>query len=202
MAKVLTATVVAAAGVLAGCIPSGSPFSNPFGTGAPRVAAQPVQPQQPPQASTGGGRPTMLINAAPKRVQDTIIARAQRRGTTILGANNTGVTLEAPLAASSAVVEQQCGPHREGRTQRIYLETLPNGAGTQVSEDRFIVDGGSTSCQLQLTQTDMDGANRALADLKQQSEAPRTASAAARRPADPAGSLEPVNPGRPVVPLR
>jgi hypothetical protein len=48
----------------------------------------------------------------------------------------------------------------------------------------------------------MDGANRALADLKQQSEAPRTASAAARRPADPAGSLEPVNPGRPVVPLR
>jgi hypothetical protein len=200
MPKLLTIAVVAAAGVLAGCIPSGSPFSNPFGTGAPRVSAQPVQPQ--PQASAAGGRPTMLINAAPKRVQDTIIARAQRRGTTILGANSTGVTLEAPLASSSPVVEQQCGPHREGRTQRIYLETLPNGAGTQVSEDRFIVDGGSTSCQLQLTQSDMDGANRSLADLKQQSEAPRTASSAARRPADPSGSLEPVNPGRPVVPLR
>ncbi len=192
---VLTATVL-----LVGCnAGGGNPFSNPFG-GSQRVA----QPQQQLPVVTAqpaaGGRPSLLINASPKRVQDTIIARAQRRGTTIVGANQTGVTLEAPMPSSSEVVESQCGPHRAGRTQRIYLETLPNGTGTAVSEDRFIIDDGASSCQLKLTQADVDGANKALADLKQQSEAPRTAST--QQPADPTGRVEALNPGRPVVPLR
>ncbi len=202
MAKVLAKGLALSATVLlAGCNSGGSPFSNPFGGQPPRVAQPqqlPVVPQQPLPAT--GGRPSMVINASPKRVQDTIIARAQRRGTTIVGSNQTGVTLEAPMSASSEVVEAQCGAHKPGRTQRIYLETLPNGPGTTVSEDRFIVDGGASSCQLSLTQADVEGANRSLADLKQQSEAPRTASAA--RPADPAGGIAPVVPGRPVVPLR
>jgi hypothetical protein len=194
--------VLTAAIALSGCnAGGGNPFSNPFG-GLQRVA----QPQQQLPVVTAqpaaGSRPTMLINATPKRVQDTIIARAQRRGTNIVGASPTGVTLEVPLKQSSAVVEQQCGPHKEGRTVRVYLETLPNGTGTAVAEDRFVIDGGASSCQLQLTQADVDESNKSLADLKQQSEAPRTASTPAQQPADPAGRLEPLNPGRPVVPVR
>ncbi len=199
---VLAASVL----MLAGC---GGGLRSPFGGGEQRVA--PVQPApQPTQpAQQAGGRPSIAINATPQKVQDTIIARAQRRGTTIVGSNQTGVTLEAPLASSTEVVEQQCGPHRPGRTQRIYLETLPSGTGTVVSEDRFIVDDGARSCQLSLTPADVENGNRALMDLKQQSEGQRSAAArtpgstaGGSRPADPAGGLEPLNPGRPVVPIR
>ncbi len=206
---ILAAAVLA----LAGC---GGGARMPFGS-EPRVApvqptAQPAQPVAP-----SAGRPSIAINATPQKVQDTIIARAQRRGTTIVGSNQTGVTLEAPLASSTEVVEQQCGPHRPGRTQRIYLETMASGTGTVVSEDRFIIDDGSRSCQLSLTPADVEGANASLMDLKQQSEGQRVASnrnqpggaagtgAGGRgtpRSADPAGGLEPLNPGRPVVPIR
>jgi hypothetical protein len=197
---VLTA-MIALAGCNAG---GGSPFSNPFGSPPPRVAPPappqqlPVVPAQPPAAA--GGRPSMVINATPKRVQDTIIARAKTRGTTVVGANSTGVTLEIPLRASSPVVVQQCGEHKDNRTLRVYLETLPNGSGTSVGEDRYVIDGGTTSCQLSLTQADVEQANKSLAELKQQSEAPRVASAP--RNTDPAGGIAPLNPGRPVVPLR
>lgn len=184
---------------LAGCNSSGSPFANPFGSSQPRQQIAAVQPAAPSVPSPAGTRPTMQINATPKRVQDMIVARAQRRGTMVLGANSTGVTLEVPLRQSSPVVIQQCGEHKEGRTLRVYLETQPNGAGTTVTEQRFVIDGGATSCEVQLTQSDIDEANKSLADLKQQSEAPRTA---ANRPADPAGGLEPLNPTRPVQPLR
>jgi hypothetical protein len=190
--------------MLAGCNAGGSPFSNPFG-GSPRAAPPvtqqqqlPVVPQSPPAAA--GGRPNMVINATPKRVQETIIARAKTRGTTVVGANSTGVTLEIPLRASSPVVVQQCGEHKDNRTLRVYLETLPNGSGTTVGEDRYVIDGGASSCQLSLTQADVEQANTSLAELKQQSEAPRVASAP--RNTDPAGGISPVNPGRPVVPLR
>jgi hypothetical protein len=202
-------TMAAAVLLLAGCTSGGNPFSNPFGSSAgARVGGQPQQqlpvvPAQPPAAA--GGRPSMVINASPKRVQDTIVARAQRRGTTVVGANQTGVTLEIPLKASSPVVVQQCGEHKDNRTLRVYLETSPNGPGTTVSEDRYVIDGGASSCQLSLTQADVDEANKSLADLKQQSEAPRTASTAGSggsRPADPQGGVAPVNPGRPVVPIR
>jgi hypothetical protein len=161
-----------------------------------------VQPAPTPVATTAA-RPTVQIAAAPKRVQDTILARAQRRGTKIVGANQTGVTLEAPLASSTDVVVQQCGPHAPGRAQRIYLETQPSGSGTVVSEDRFIVDG-DRACQLQLTPEDVENGNRALADLKRESEQRRTASATGTgdRPADPQGGLEAVDPRRPVRPLQ
>ncbi len=194
--------VLAAALLVSGCNTGGSPFSNPFGSAPPRPAPSaqqlPVVPAQPAAAS--GARPSMVINASPKRVQETIIARAKKRGTTVLGSNSTGVTLEIPLRASSPVVVQQCGEHKDNRTLRVYLETLPNGSGTSVGEDRYVIDGGTSSCQLSLTQADVDEANKSLADLKQQSEAPRVA--AAPRSTDPAGGLTPVNPGQPVVPLR
>jgi hypothetical protein len=201
-----TWAILGSAVALAGCQGVGSPFSNPFGGSAPPVrvssAGSTVISGVPPVVAppSNGGRPSIAVNAPPKRVQDTIIARARQRGTTVLGANLTGVTLEIPLKQSSEVVVSQCGPHRDDRTLRVYLETLANGAGTTVSEDRFVIDGGSTSCQLQLTQADVDGANRSLAELKSQSEVPRTASA--QRPADPAGGLAPLNPNRPVVPIR
>jgi hypothetical protein len=196
-----TGIAAAAAMLLAGCTGSRDPFGNPFASQPrpqPPVAA--AQPAPAPQA--GAARPSISIAANPKRVQDTIIARAQRRGTTIVGANNTGVTLEAPLASSSEVVVQQCGPHQEGRAQRIYLETLPDGAGTIVSEDRFVVDR-DRACQLQLTPGDVENGNRALGDLKRESEQRRTASTAnPARNADPQGGVEAVDPRRPVRPLQ
>jgi hypothetical protein len=182
--------------LLAGCQVPSAPFSNPFGGREPARVA-PVNPQPPVVAA---GRPSMAINASQQRVQDTIVARAKTRGTTVLGANTTGVTLEIPLRASSKIVQDQCGPHRDNRTLRVYLETQPNGPGTLVYEDRFVIDGGTSTCKLQLNQVDIDEANRSLADLKQQSEAPRTASAP--RSADPPGRIESLNPGRPVVPVR
>jgi hypothetical protein len=187
--------------LLGGCAGSGSPFGNPFGS-QPRPQVAVIQPAPPPQVASA--RPSVQIAATPKRVQDTIIARAQRRGTTVVGANNTGVTLEAPLASSSDVVVQQCGPHQDGRAQRIYLETMPDGAGTIVSEDRFIVDGGQRVCQLSLTQSDVENGVRALGDLKREAEQRRTASSAApgSRPADPDGGIEAVDPRRPVRPLQ
>jgi hypothetical protein len=196
---------VAAALLLAGCNASGNPFANPFGSSQLRPQpASVAQPAPAPQPS-GTARPSVAINAPVKKVQDTIIARAQRRGTTILGANNTGVTLEIPLKQSSEVVVQQCGEHREGRALRVYLETLPDGAGATVNEQRFVVDGAQ-ACQLALTPGDIEGANKSLGDLKQESENTRTAASGSRapaaRPADPAGGLEPVNPSRPVQPLR
>jgi hypothetical protein len=195
----------AAAMLLVGCTGSRDPFGNPFASQPrpqPPVAAAPA-PAPAPQAANA--RPSAQIAATPKRVQDTIIARAQRRGTTIVGANNTGVTLQAPLASSSEIVVQQCGPHQEGRVQRIYLETLPDGQNTIVSEDRFIVDR-DRSCQLQLTPGDVENGNRALADLKRESEQRRTASNSGlntrARPADPDGGVEAVDPRRPVRPLQ
>jgi hypothetical protein len=214
--------VTAAALLLGACSGGGSPFSNPFGSSAPppRVEQLPVAAN--PQAAGAGGRPSVVVNVPPARVQATIMDRAKTRGTMVLGANQTGVTLEIPLRQSSEVVVQQCGPHRDNRTLRVYLETLPNGPGTTVSEDRYVVDGGQSSCQLKLTQADVEDANRSLEDLKRQAEgAPRTASntttatpgapgTSPRSPSsntpsrrtDPAGGLEPVNPNRPVVPIR
>jgi hypothetical protein len=206
MTKELTKAAVALTGaMLAGCSSSGNPFGNPFGSQPPRQQLPVVAQPAPTPQQSAGGVPSVNIDAPPKRVQDTIVARAQRRGTNVLGANNTGVTLEVPLRQSSEVVVQQCGEHREGRTLRVYLETTPSGAGTLVTEQRFVIDGGQSTCQLQLTQSDVDGANRSLAELKQESEQRRSASsssAGGARPADPSGRLEPVSPGRPVVPLR
>jgi hypothetical protein len=205
IAMVRWIVLAAAAAALAGC---GTRL--PFG-GEPRLSPPPQPVVQ--AAPTSAGRPSVLVNASPQRVQETIIARAQRRGTTIVGANQTGVTLEAPLASSTEVVEQQCGPHRPGRAQRIYLETIASGTSTVVSEDRFIVDDGASVCQLVLTPADVENGNRALTELKQQSEGQRVAASrtggrqpgdagGGRRAADPVGGLEPVNPGRPVVPIQ
>lgn len=190
---------------LAACSGGATTFFQPFGNPLPPARVSSVGVSIPPQLPVvtqpaSGGRPSVVINAAPTRVQQAIIARAKSRGTTVLGANSTGVTLEVPLRASSQIVTEQCGAHRPDRTLRVYLETLPNGPGTTVSEDRFVIDGGASTCQLQLTQTDIDDANRSLGELKTQSEAPRVASAG--RPVDPPGGLTPVNAGRPVVPLR
>jgi hypothetical protein len=198
-----------AALLLAGCTSSGNPFANPFG-GQPRpqpVAVQP-SPAPAPAAQSAGVAPSIAINASQKRVQDTIVSRAQRRGTNVLGANASGVTLEIPLRQSSEVVTQQCGPHRDGRTIRVYLETVPTGPSTTtVNEQRFIIDGGTSTCALSLLQGDVDEANRSLADLKRESEQRRTASAAGGAPggaraSDPQGGLEALDPRRPVRPLQ
>ncbi|MGL5117431.1 MAG: hypothetical protein ACRC7G_10865 [Beijerinckiaceae bacterium] len=180
--------VALTAALVAGCIPSGNPFSNPFGSSQPRVAVQPPQPQAQPPAPApvaSGNKPTIQIGATPQRVQDTIVERARTRGTNVLGANATGVTLEVPLRQSSQVVEQQCGPHQDGRTLRVYLATAPDGPGTIVTEDRYVIDGGATTCQLQLTDGDIQEANRSLGDLKAQAERPRTARAPSNASAIP-----------------
>jgi hypothetical protein len=202
---------------LAACSAGATTFYQPFGNPLPPARVSSASVSIPPQQQLpvvtqqqGGNRPSIVINETPQRVQDTIIARARSRGTNVLGATRTGVTLEIPLKESSSVIENQCGPHTSQRTIRVYLETLPNGPGTSVAEDKFIIDGGAKTCQLVPTQADIEGSNRSLADLKQQSETPRTAAAprssaprrAASVPPAPGGGLEPLAPGRPVVPLR
>jgi hypothetical protein len=193
-----------AAMLLAGCNMSGNPFGNPFGSSQPRPQPVAVQPSPAPAPVASAGTPSVQIASSQKRVQDTIVARAQRRSTNVLGANNTGVTLEIPLRQSSEVVVQQCGPHRDGRTLRVYLETIANGpSATTVNEQRFVIDGGQSTCQVQLTPSDVEEANKSLADLKREAEQRRTASTAnPNRPADPQGGLEAVDPRRPVRPLQ
>jgi hypothetical protein len=196
-------SAAAAALLLAGCNMSGNPFSNPFGSSQPRQELPVVTQPAPPAAAGTGITPSIAIAAPQKRVQDTIVARAQRRGTNVLGANQSGVTLEIPLRQSSETVVQQCGPHRDGRTIRVYLETLPTGPNaTTVNEQRFIIDGGSSTCALSLPQADVDDANRSLADLKREAEQRRTAAANPNRPADPEGGVEALDPRRPVRPLQ
>lgn len=195
MVKTRSWGVMAMAGLLlAGCNAGGNPFGSRLRLGEQQlpVVAQP--------ASTPGIRPSVAINAPPKRVQDTIVERAERRGTTVLGTNQTGVTLEIPLATSSPVVVQQCGEPRGNRTLRVYLETLADGTGTIVSEDRYVIDNGATSCQLSLTQADVDDANRSLLELKQQAEGARVTPAGSSTIIP--GDVQPLNPGRPVIPIR
>jgi hypothetical protein len=189
---------ISATALLAGCNSTGNPFSNPFGSGPSRPQPAPaVQPAPAPAANRV--TPTVTINTAQARVQDTIIARAKRRGTNVLGANNTGVTLEIPLGQSSDSIAQQCGAHKDGRAIRVYLETIPNGPrATIVNEQKFIVDG-SNVCNYAPTETEVADSNRSLADLKRQSEQRSTASAS--RPGDPAGGVSAVDPSRPVRPL-
>jgi hypothetical protein len=191
-----------AAVLLAGCTSSGNPFANPFGSAPPRqqlpIGAQPASAPQSP-----GGVPTVTIAAPQKRVQDTIVARAQRRGTNVLGANNTGVTLEIPLRQSSDPIVQQCGPHQDGRAVRVYLETIPTAAAvTTVNEQKFIVDGASV-CNYSPNESDVAESNRSLADLKREAEQRRAASAASSGgAADPQGGIEALDPRRPVRPLQ
>jgi hypothetical protein len=196
MVRIRTLGALALAGLmLAGCSAGGSPYGNRSRLGEPQFPVVPA-----PLAPAAGGRPSMVINAPPKRVQDTIVARAGRRGTTVVGTNQTGVTLEIPLATSSPVVVQQCGEPRGNRTLRVYLETLADGTGTIVSEDRYVIDNGATSCQLSLTQADVDDANRSLRELKQQAEGARATPAGSNTIIP--GDVQPLNPGRPVIPIR
>jgi hypothetical protein len=192
------AAASAAALLLAGCNASGNPFSNPFGSSQPRP--QPVAPQPAPQTGTLLPNPTVTINATPARVQETIEARAKRRNTTVLGATATGVTLEIPLRQSSDPIVQQCGAHRDGRALRVYLETVPDGRRTIVTEQKFVVDGTNV-CSYAPNEGDVAESNRSLADLKRDAEG-RTAAASPNRPADPDGGVEALDPRRPVRPLQ
>jgi hypothetical protein len=207
MDRAMTKGILAAgaAMLLAGCNVSGNPFGNPFGSSQPRPQQAAVQPAPPVAPAPSAGTPSVVIATSQKRVQDTIVARAQRRGTNVLGANNTGVTLEIPLRQSSDPIAQQCGAHKDGRAIRVYLETIANGSNaTTVNEQKFIVDG-ATVCNYTPTEQDVADSNRSLGDLKKEAEQRRTASASSSsstRPADPQGGLEAVDPRRPVRPLQ
>jgi hypothetical protein len=171
MSSVRPALAALAAITLAGCVGNIS---------VPRIdrpAPPPVQPVQPPPVAAS--KPTIAINAAEKRVRDTIIERAQSRGTKIIGENTTGVTLEAPLRSTTPRLADICGPHRDGRVVRIYLATIPGGAPrtTIVTEERFVVDTDNTVCAVILTPDEVTEATNALGALKTQAERPATASA-------------------------
>jgi hypothetical protein len=168
MTKRASAAIVASLCVGLGACGGGPSFSSPFGTQPPR----PVQPQQQPAVSApGGAKPSVLINASVKRVQDVIIERALTRNTTVVGANLTGVTLERPLPSSTPVLEQSCGPHQQGRSVRIYLATNQiTPTQTQVEEERFVIDPGPRVCAVQLPPADIDEASQALGGLKTEAE--------------------------------
>ncbi|WP_342362594.1 hypothetical protein [Terrarubrum flagellatum] len=145
--------------------------------------AEPAAPAEPiPQAAAG---PSIVIAAPGARVRTVIATRAQARGTTVASNTPAGVVLERQLAQSTETLEAQCGPHRTGRLIRVVLSTAPAGSGTQVSEQRFIVDGGDV-CPVQLTPEDVAQANAGLQEIRDQVLAtPRPAAAAPAAPATP-----------------
>jgi hypothetical protein len=196
--------LVLGSALLGACSANVTTFNQPFGNPMPpgrinsTTVSIPAQQPLPVVTQSPGDKPTVVINAPAARVQETIIARARSRGTTVVGANQTGVTLERALPSSPPVLEASCGPHQQGRSVRIYLATQGSASQTVVTEERFVIDPGPRVCAVNLPPADVEEANRALGDLKSQSEARRTAQTAPRA----SGDVQPVVPGRPVVPLR
>jgi hypothetical protein len=173
MAKLASTAIVMGVCAILGACSGGPSLNNPFGNTQPPRPAPPVQQQQPLPVVTAqsGAKPSVLINASVKRVQDVIIERALTRNTNVVGANLTGVTLERALLSSPPVLEQSCGPHQQGRSVRIYLATNQiTPTQTQVEEDRFVIDPGPRVCAVQMQQGDIEEATQALGGLKTQAE--------------------------------
>lgn len=131
---------------------------------------QPVSVPVPARAAPAG--PAIAIAASSERVRQVVASRARARGTAVARNTAQGVVLERQLAQTPPVLEESCGPHREGRLVRVVLSTFPDATGTRLVEERFVVDGGDI-CPVQLTEADVEEANRNLADIK--AEAERTA---------------------------
>ncbi len=164
MRQISTVILMAMAATgLAGCLSSPAPTY----VSAPRPAQAPAPVPQ--SAAVQSSIPTVLINAPIKTVRSAIITRAKSRGTTVASVENSGIVLEKELPQSPAALESSCGPHRKGRLIRVLLGTAEQGAGTLVSEQRFVVDDGQ-ECRIQQTQDVVDDANRSLNELKTQSE--------------------------------
>ena len=113
--------------------------------------------------------PTVLINASPTKVRQTIVSRAKSRGTTVAGIEPSGIILEKLMSQTPAALEAACGPHKEGRRIRVLLGTADQGAGTLVSEQRFIVDG-ENECRILQTPDVVEDARRSLNELKTEVE--------------------------------
>ncbi|OQW83392.1 MAG: hypothetical protein BVN31_05875 [Proteobacteria bacterium ST_bin15] len=119
---------------------------------------------QRPQVTTPG----TVVNAPVRIVRDVITDSARRRGTAITLVGD-GLILEAPLAETRIEVAEICGPHRPGRKTRVVLTTVPEGRGTLLSEDRYIVDGAQT-CYLRLSPEDAAQSRHALNRIKATAE--------------------------------
>lgn len=109
-------------------------------------------------------RPQVFVNAPVQVVRDVISDSAAKRGSAIRLVGD-GLILEAPLAESRAEVVSQCGEHRPGRLTRVVLRTVPQGSGTLLSEERFIVDGGNV-CALAMSAADASQSRDALTRVK------------------------------------
>lgn len=144
-----------------------------------------VQVSQPAPAPVAAG-PSILIEAPAARVRQTIAARTAARGGKVAANTSEGIVLEGPMRETTQVLADQCGPHQEGRLQRVLLGTQSTPGGTIVTEQRFIVDGPSV-CQVRLTDAETDRANASLQDLRKQvlgqpTAAQRAAAAARNAP--------------------
>ena len=95
--------------------------------------------------------------------------RAKSRGTTVAGIEPSGIILEKLMTQTPAALEATCGPHKEGRRIRVLLGTAEQGAGTLVSEQRFIVDG-ENECRILQTPDVVEDARRSLNELKTEVE--------------------------------
>ena len=133
----------------------------------PRLS--PISSTPPAPATPQIAVPTVLINAPPVTVRETIVKRAKSRGTTVASIEPAGIVLERVLTSSPAALESSCGPHKEGRRIRVLLGTLEQGSGTLVSEQRFVVDGES-ECRVLQTPDVVEDARRSLNELKTQVE--------------------------------
>lgn len=155
--NVKLALIMLTAAALAGCGTRPSIVESPAQT-APAVVA--------PQAE-----PSIVIAAPGARVRAVIVARARARGATIASDTPDGIALQGPLAQTTEALEAQCGPHQEGRMQRIFLQTREEAGGTVVTDRRFVVDG-TNICPIQLTPEELPAARNSLEELRKQVLAP------------------------------
>ena len=135
--------------------------------GGPRIT--PISSSPPVAPAQQIAVPTVLINASPVKVRQTIVSRAKSRGTTVASIEPAGITLERVLTSSPAALESSCGAHREGRKIRVLLGTVEQGGGTLVSEQRFVVDG-ENECRVLQTPDVVEDARRSLNELKTEVE--------------------------------
>lgn len=135
------------------------------GTSRPPVISAPQPAPQPAPVVASG--PSVLIEAPSSRVRSTIAARTAARGGKVAANTPDGIVLEGPMRETTPVLADQCGPHQEGRLQRVLLGTQSTPSGTLVSEQRFIVDGPNV-CQVRLTPEEQQQATASLEDLRKQ----------------------------------
>ncbi len=116
--------------------PAATARENPFSTRSGRASRGLSRSRSPRRFQTTAVTPTVTINAMVSRVQTTIEERARRRNHH--RARRQRLRRDAGDSASPILrpIVQQCGPHRDGRSIRVYLDRRYRTGGARSSTSR------------------------------------------------------------------